>query len=839
MALAHPAWLWLLLAIPALWVWPRPLRDPRHGALRSLVFALLLLGLAGPTTGSDTDREHHVLLTDFSRSVDVSELGDVLLESHTFRRRLDDARTVLVTVGAPNNVSWENSPWDESIRLAAGNSPLGGALAVAGAAIPDGARGSVTLVSDGHATAGDWGGAVQALVARGLPVHVVPLAGPPEDDLRPVGLVVEEPVRAGASARAHVDLVGRGVATVTLSGPEGALAEATDVPVDGRARVALSFEPSEPGFLPLTLEVRRTDGVDADSSDNSLVTEIAVQDPLRVLYLGERVVEGRARLEELLGRGFSFESRGAIGETTPDLDGFDLVMLDDRPADSVPESFQEEIADAVRTRGLGLVMAGGGGSFGPGGYHESPLADVLPVEFVQKEEKKDPSTALAIIIDTSGSMSGNRIVLAKEVARLAIRRLLPHDKVGIVEFYGTKRWAAPLQSAANAIEIQRALNRLDAGGGTILYPAIEEAYYGLRNAQTRYKHVLMLTDAGVETGAYETLLRRMARDGINVSTVLVGPARHGEFLVQLADWGNGRYYNASDRFNLPEIMLKQPSTARLPAYRPGTHRLDPRGGEGWWGDVDPSTVPAVSGYVESRARTGAEIVLRTREEGHPVLASWSTGLGRATALMTEPVGPGTEGWQEWPGYGAFLARVLARTASEGLGPYRFRLEPDGTRLDVIAERREAGAGAPTASRIVDRGSDRDSDPALVFVERAPGVFVASLERDPAEAVRIAAGTEGRPRHSVRLVSPANDGIAPERQVDPARALSLPALASATGGAIVPAAEFGAFTATAGGPATARDVSEWASLCFLLALLAFLSEIAYRRSRFHPGMEATS
>ena len=42
-------------------------------------------------------------------------------------------------------------------------------------AIPDGARGSITLLSDGFSTSRDWGPAVQDLTARGLPVHTVAL----------------------------------------------------------------------------------------------------------------------------------------------------------------------------------------------------------------------------------------------------------------------------------------------------------------------------------------------------------------------------------------------------------------------------------------------------------------------------------------------------------------------------------------------------------------------------------------------------------------------------------------------------------------------------------------
>ena len=175
------------------------------------------------------------------------------------------------------------------------------------------------------------------------------------------------------------------------------------------------------------------------------------------------------KLSSLLGAGVELQtpSMARLEELARDADGldsFDLVMIDDRPAESIPEEIQESLIDAVQNDGLGLFYSGGKAVFGMGGYFDTPVASVLPVEMLQKEEKRDPSTTLVVIIDTSGSMSGERVQLAKECARLAIRRLLPHDKVGIVEFYGTKQWAAPIQSAANAIDIQRAINRMDAGG---------------------------------------------------------------------------------------------------------------------------------------------------------------------------------------------------------------------------------------------------------------------------------------------------------------------------------------------------------------------------------------
>ncbi|MDH3590329.1 MAG: VWA domain-containing protein, partial [Planctomycetota bacterium] len=484
---------------------------------------------------------------------------------------------------------------------------------------------------------------------------------------------------------------------------------------------------------------------------------------------------------------------------------------------------QRALRDAVRDNGLGFWMSGGAGAFGPGGYHQTPVAQLLPVSFVQKEEKRDPSTTLVVIIDTSGSMGGTRVQLAKEVARLAIRRLLPHDKVGIVEFYGAKRWAAPIQPASNAIEIQRALNRLDAGGGTVIMPAIEESYYALQNVQTRFKHVLVLTDGGVEQGAFEPLLRKMAQKGVNVSAVLVGAQAHSEFLVSMANWGKGRFYAVPNRFNLPEILLKQPTTARLPAYRHGTHATRSRGGRGWWGNEGPVVTPPLDGYVELRRRRGAEVLLETVRGAHPLLATWRYGLGRVTTLATEPVGPGTRGWTQWPGYGAALARIWARTARRARPPFSYSLTRCDHRLRLVATRTVSGRVTPAAQRLGTAGAAAGS---LAFDERADGVFVAEFTSAPADEVRIVAEAAGWPASRVRLCSTAFADVAPESMVDPTGAFDGALAAEQTGGAVLSLA--GPDAAPSAGVGSALRLRELAPALLVLALLCFLADLALRR-----------
>lgn len=290
-------------------------------------------------------------------------------------------------------------------------------------------------------------------------------------------------------------------------------------------------------------------------------------------------------------------------------DSFDVLALADTPAADLPDEIQQNLRDWVENGG-GLLVTGGRNAFGPGGYARSELADVLPLRFPQKKEVRDPSTALAVIIDTSGSMgpsdSGHSGVnLAKEVARLAIKRLKPHDKAGIVEFHGAKRWAAPMQPASNNIAIQRALNHLSAGGGTVMLPAIEEAYYGLLNVRTRTKHVLVLTDGGVEQGAFESLFRRMADDGIHVSTVLVGPRSGSTFLVQLASWGRGQFYTASSRFKLPEVIIKQPSSSLLNPFVEKEVGLESVLSSRLTQDMELENAPMLRGYVKTESKETA------------------------------------------------------------------------------------------------------------------------------------------------------------------------------------------------------------------------------------------
>ncbi|WIO74711.1 VWA domain-containing protein [Porticoccaceae bacterium LTM1] len=811
----HPLFFLLLVLVPALWLWPKRGSRSISAVWRSLVFVALVTALAQPIVISTSSESFRVVILDLSESVS-DEARDQLLDRIPSLLSLESSseNLSLIEVGGqlPSAVNVESGVERIVLNDPENSSDLGRALAVASAQIPYHSAGSITLVSDGLATNPDWSRAVQALIERDIPVHVVEMAAA-ELDVYPTALKADGELRVGHSGQVSVTLLGSGEAKVILLNEQGESLAEKLIQLNGRRQVSFEYEPTHQGFETLSVLVETLNAQDAPGN-NRLSTEIAVLPPLRVLYLGDRMYGGADRIQQLVGAGFQIEKPSVELNGEFPLSNYQLVILDDFPAAKLPQSFQSLLNEQVQERGLGLLYSGGKSAFGDGGYLNTTVAELLPVTLQQRQEKREPTVALTLIIDSSGSMSGQRMELAKQVAMLSLKKLNRNDLVGIVEFYGAKNWAVPLQPLADRNYVQRAIGRMKPDGRTVLMPAIEAALYGLKNVQARHKHILVISDAGVEKGDFESIIRRASREGITLSTVMTGNGDDNEVMNQMARVGGGRFYAVNDRYSLIELNLKKDAETKLPAYQQGTYSIETQmhsaDGKGWWAGLLTDELPPVQGYMEVQSRSGAEQLLQVSNSEHPLLSSWRYGLGRVTALMTEPVGPGTQSWQKWESYGAWLGRVMRRTAND-LAPFETRWQREGGRvwLDVVARQRSV-----TPALTVGNSEMQQT---LPLTEAAPGWFRTELKTDYTESVRLQ--VNGWP-----LAVPST--LSPERQVDPVHGLDLVALATATGGERL----------AAGQALPERSISNSASLqikelwgWFLLAaLLLYLVEIILRR-----------
>lgn len=836
MWLARPEALWLLLLlIPVVLL---RLRARRLGtasglpaaALRLLALALVVLALARPVIRDTGPDPLTVVVADLSpsmgsREVLAERLGEVLHEIP------EDHEVRLVAVaGTPEEVPADppgSRRFPELPRKTTGPADADAGLLLAAGLLPANRPGSVVLLGDGRWMAGADGLGARALTERGVPVDVVPMG---VEAPHPVLLPLDVPASWPTGATLPLELVVEGDAKGALvhaagAGlPEGGLEQVLQPAGDGSWEVTLDLEVPAPGRNAWSLELRDAGGGVIPESARRLV--VTGRPPRRILVVTEDGGgELAERLAPVLGPGMQLEGlapgeleaaagQPAAGVVMADVPG---AALDARAVGAL---------EVLAERGTGLLLAGGRRSFGPGGYAGTRLERLLPVRFVQKEERRDPGATLVVIIDTSGSMTGARMDLAKEVARLALRRLKPHDKAGIVEFHGARRWAAPIQPASNAVALKRALNRLNAGGGTVILPAIRESYYALLNARTRIRHVLVITDGGVESGDFESLIRRMSDHGITLSSVLVGPGGHSRFLMNLAQWGRGRFYHAPDRFNLPEVIVKQPDSTLLAPWSEGEMRVAADDGSWVSGQLHLERGPSVAGLLELEARPTAEVLLRT-DSGRPLLARWWYGAGSVAVWATHLLGPWTGALASEPDYGRLLSGLIREGAPElapGEAGMQVRVRGDSVAVLPWGDPGELGrsvqvvlepAGAAPRSRVVAlEGPDAREHP------RGP-VFAGVPAGPVGVSVRTATGREAA-RGSV-VVPASREWTA--RRPDAGR---LRSLARMTGGRVAPP-----LSAARDGGGRLMEVWPWV---LGAALVVFLLQVLARR--LPPRVAAT-
>lgn len=834
MIFARPeAWLLLVLLLVLL-VLERRRRTPRGNRtalvllFRTLGLLALIAALARPVWIEPDERPLRVVVVDQSASLDVDRVA-LRLEEELARLPADDEERIVrfagtAEVDGPASRA-DDAAWRSGTDLAA-------ALDMASSQVRAGRAGSIVLLSDGRATAGEPLLAAQRLARAGLPVDVRPLGSEGDRSVLQHVLVPAQ-MDLGATIPVRVEAAGSidegSVELRDVARSEAPVRAPVIVEEEGRRVAQVPFVARDAGARDLEITLRDRAGNVLDSVREACF----VREPAEIWLVAETDELATAlqrNLEAWLDPRYRVVAKRADAlDGTSDLTHVAHVVLADCPRSVLDDAFLKNLEGAV-TSGMGLLVGGGRRSLGPGGYAATELEAMLPVRFVQKEERRDPSATLVIIIDTSGSMSGTRMDLAKEVARLALQRLKPHDKAGIVEFHGAKRWAAPIQPASNAVDLQRALNRLNAGGGTVILPAIEESYYGLLNVRTRTRHVLIITDGGVEQGAFEPLLRKMADHGMTASTVLVGSISHSAFLVNLAQWGRGRFYHCPDRFNLPEVIVKQPESSLMAPYVEQDAPLRVADDSRLLEQIDVANLPLVRGFLETEPRNTAEIALETTA-GQPILARWRYGLGQVATWTSELAGSWTDELAIAPEFARLLAgllregariddpdviRVDARIRRDVLSVFVTE-EPGRVARDLVVRVRTADGRERTTPLLDAAGSGLATHPGATFEGMTPGRIDISVESTAGTVLARAARHLNADRE--------------ERHVGPDLTL-LGRIASLTGGRLGD----GLSTPRQATADTGHEAWPW---FVVTALIAFFLQILFRRLDGGPVRAARS
>ncbi|MBB6099672.1 Ca-activated chloride channel family protein [Deinobacterium chartae] len=168
---------------------------------------------------------------------------------------------------------------------------------------------------------------------------------------------------------------------------------------------------------------------------------------------------------------------------------------------------------------------------------------------------------LALVIDCSGSMAGEKLETARRVGLAALRRLRPQDRFSVIAFSGEARVLLPSTSGLDAALAESRIRALRAGGGTALHEgwlegATQVAAY-LEGGQL--SRVLLISDGEANVGLRDSReiaqqAAGLAARGVSTSTFGMGDHYDEELLEQLANAADGNYHYIADTSALADIF---------------------------------------------------------------------------------------------------------------------------------------------------------------------------------------------------------------------------------------------------------------------------------------------
>ncbi len=830
--LTQPRLLIALLALPVLaWYFHRGLTDFSRWqratslAVRAVVVCLIVAALCGLTWLKPTHDLFVLFAIDDSLSVgdEAKPTIDAFLSQATAAARGN--KYTILRFGAEPGPVVQDSATPVTVNRRGTN--IAAALDMAAAAMPPSYVPRIVLLSDGNETAGD---AVRAALKGRIPVSTVPLPVRADPEVQISAVNVPAQVREGepfyVEVLADSNHEDEGQIQV-FRGAHKVIEEMVKLKV-GENRFRFRQQIANERMAEFTARVAKCKDT---LLDNNVARGLVFSNGKpRVLLVDGDLKQAKYLAASLEQEGLKVDTRPSQGlpDNLSDLQNYELVIISNVPATAMTTRQMNQLRSYVQELGGGLIMIGGDQAFGLGGYYKTTIEEILPVRSDFEKEKEKPSLAMVLVIDKSGSMGGTKIEMAKDAARAAVELLGAKDKVGVVAFDGDLFWIADVQAAANKGQVIDRISTIEAGGGTTMGPPMEAAFEALQNTPAKLKHVIVLTDGVSEPADFSGIAQNMAQAKITCSTVAVGDDCDFELLKEIARIGNGRYYQAEDPSNIPQIFAKETVTASKSAINEQPFIPIVTRPSEVIANIKFDDAPFLLGYVTTRPKPTCELILAT-ERGDPLLAWWRYGLGMSVAFTSDAKSRWAAEWLSWPGYGKFWAQVVrnAMRKSDAKGVFVQTVQKDGKATVVLDAIRTDGRFLNDAAAELTVIEPQGNEKKIAMTQTAPGRYSGEFpaETPGAYHVHIAQTLKGQsPSQQSRGLVVNYDE---ELRIRPANEKLLETVAQVSGGSFRPAAE------TVFSPderLASQALPLWPYLLAAAALI-FVADVALRRIDF--------
>ncbi|MCM1089304.1 MAG: VWA domain-containing protein [Butyrivibrio sp.] len=601
--------------------------------------------------------------------------------------------------------------------------------------IPGGSNGRIVMLTDGKETRGDIHNMAQALTSSQAEFLTLLYEDEVTDDAYIENVTLPAYLHPGDKYSITV-LVASNYETdadiVLYNGTSKTAAN--DVHLNkGSNRFVFSAQVSEEmdnGAME-SLRVQVVAPGDSCEENDSFSAYSVVEAVPRVLIVSgmETNVSGFASVLSAAGCDYSSVSALNAPDDINTMLDYKSIILVDTYIDDLPKGFLDNLDTYVKDYGCGFVCCGGEDSFALGGYRDTVLETVLPVDMELRGVDEMPSMAMVMVIDHSGSMlmgssKISNLDIAIRAATVAVDNLRDSDYVGVLTFDDEYDWQVGIQQVEDREAIKADIKAIAEGGGTTIKPALQEACDALAECEASVKHVVLLTDGMGETTDFKDVISAYTDNGITLSTVAVGNGSDTQLLKRLADNCGGRYYYSDISSDIPKIFAQEVFLGGDSYIQNGEFALSVRGGHELTSNLFADGWPMLYGYVSSTPKTASSPVIVSADKEDPILTVWQYGLGRTVAWNSDVTG-------EWSGpfvgredYVQMWKRIVDySTGNVNMGEDSVDVVTAGELTELVYQTSDYGNETEILATVIDPQGDASE---VKLHATAPGRYEADL-----------------------------------------------------------------------------------------------------------------
>ncbi len=186
------------------------------------------------------------------------------------------------------------------------------------------------------------------------------------------------------------------------------------------------------------------------------------------------------------------------------------------------------------------------------------------VGFEQESSKRRAPVNLAIVLDKSGSMQGEKINRAKEAAIDAVRQLGPNDIVSIVTYSDVVNVLIPATKLTDVEEVVEKIRSIAASKNTALFAGVSKGVAEVRKFQDKehVNRVILLSDGLANIGPSSpgelaSFGKSLAKENISVSTFGLGLGYNEDLMSELASNSGGNHLFVEDAQVLADVFRRE------------------------------------------------------------------------------------------------------------------------------------------------------------------------------------------------------------------------------------------------------------------------------------------